>query len=138
MIDFRILDVNIEVGAAISKVATAHAGAIDVFIGTVRDNTRDRAVVELQFEAYEPMALAEMRKIGLTAIERWSLLGVSIHHRVGTLKVGDIAVVIAVSAPHRDAAFEACKFCIDTLKMTVPIWKKEIFIDGEVWVAAHP
>ncbi|MEL6718668.1 MAG: molybdenum cofactor biosynthesis protein MoaE, partial [Bacteroidota bacterium] len=90
------------------------------------------------FEAYEPMAVSEMRKIAEQAAHRWEARNISIHHRVGTLQVGEIAVIIAVATPHRKAAFEACQFAIDTLKETVPIWKKEIFEDGEVWVAAHP
>ncbi|MCL4136184.1 UNVERIFIED_CONTAM: hypothetical protein GTU68_015979 [Idotea baltica] len=84
------------------------------------------------------MAIKEMAKIAEAIMEKWNALAVSIHHRVGSLGIGDIAVIIAVSTPHRDKAFVACQYAIDTLKETVPIWKKEIFIDGEVWVAAHP
>jgi molybdopterin synthase catalytic subunit len=84
------------------------------------------------------MAIKEMQKIALTLEERWGALKVVIHHRVGALLVGEIAVIIAVSTPHRAAAFEACQYAIDTLKETVPIWKKEFFEDGEIWVAAHP
>jgi len=92
----------------------------------------------LEFEAFEPMAISEMCKIAESIMDKWSATKVSIHHRVGTLAIKEIAVVIAVSTPHRQAAFEACQYAIDTLKETVPIWKKEIFEDGEVWVAAHP
>ena len=84
------------------------------------------------------MALSEMKKIALQMQEQWPTEKISIHHRVGNLGIRDIAVIIAVSTPHRKAAFAACEFAIDTLKETVPIWKKEIFEDGEVWVAAHP
>ena len=84
------------------------------------------------------MAIREMEKIAHAAKDKWPLEKVTIAHRVGDLKIGDIPVIIGVAAAHRDAAFEACRFCIDTLKETVPIWKKEIFADGEVWVAAHP
>ena len=84
------------------------------------------------------MALRELQKIADRAAEKWPLHAVAIHHRVGILSVGEVAVVIAVGAAHRDAAFEACRFAIDTLKKTAPIWKKEVFEDGETWVAAHP
>jgi len=114
------------------------AGGQAVFIGTVRNQTQDKKVLKLLFEAYIPMAEKEMEKIAHQIYERWKALKVVIHHRVGELEVGEIAVIIAISTPHRSAAFEACKYAIDTLKMTVPIWKKEIFEDGEIWVAAHP
>jgi molybdopterin synthase catalytic subunit len=114
------------------------SGGIDVFIGTVRDVTKGKAVIRLEFEAYEPMALKEMNKIVEQAVAQWPVQKLLIHHRTGVLQVGEVPVIIAVSCAHRDAAFEACRFVIDTLKQTVPIWKKEIFEDGEVWVAAHP
>jgi len=114
------------------------SGGIDVFIGTVRDATKGKRVLRLGFEAYEPMALKEMEKIAAQAFDKWPVQKLLIHHRTGVLEVGEVPVVICVSCAHRDAAFEACRFVIDTLKQTVPIWKKEIFEDGEVWVAAHP
>lgn len=113
-------------------------GGTCIFVGTVRDQTKDKSVIALEFEAYAPMAESEMRKIANAAHDKWSLLRVAIHHRVGRLGIGEIPVLIAVSSAHRAEAFEACRFCIDTLKETVPIWKKEMFADGEVWVAAHP
>ena len=109
-----------------------------MFIGTVRNATKGKKVNKLEFEAYEPMAIAEMEKIAKQAFEKWPVQKVLIHHRIGVLEVGEVPVVIAVSAAHRAAAFDACRYIIDTLKQTVPIWKKEIFEDGEVWVAAHP
>jgi molybdopterin synthase catalytic subunit len=114
------------------------SGGIDVFIGTVRNATKGKKVIKLEFEAYEPMAIAEMKKIAEQAFDKWQVQKVLIHHRTGVLEVGEVPVVIAVSAAHRAAAFDACRHIIDTLKQTVPIWKKEIFEDGEVWVAAHP
>lgn len=114
------------------------SGGIDVFIGTVRNATKGKAVVRLEFEAYEAMAITEMEKIAKQAIEKWAVQKLLIHHRTGILAVGEVPVIIAVSAAHRAAAFEACRYVIDTLKQTVPIWKKEIFEDGGVWVAAHP
>ena len=121
-----------------SWTGSPEAGGTCTFVGTVRNKTSDKKVLALEFEAYEPMAIREMQNIAEKAQERWPILRIAIHHRLGKLAIGDIPVVIAVSCAHRDAAFEACKFCIDTLKETVPIWKKEIFEDGDVWVAAHP
>lgn len=117
---------------------TPQSGGIDVFIGTVRDATKGKTVLRLEFEAYEAMAIKEMQKIADEAFSKWPVQKLLIHHRTGILKVGEVPVIIAVSCAHRDAAFEACRYVIDTLKKTVPIWKKEIFVDGEVWVAAHP
>ena len=114
------------------------AGALNVFIGTGRDTTKDKPVVHLDFEAYEPMAIKELEKIAEQARKQWPIESLAIHHRVGRLAIGDIPVVIAVSTPHRQQGFEACQFMIDTLKLTVPIWKKEVFEDGEEWVSAHP
>ncbi|MDP9079526.1 MAG: molybdenum cofactor biosynthesis protein MoaE [Bacteroidota bacterium] len=114
------------------------SGGTDVFIGTVRNATKGKRVIRLEFEAYEPMAIAEMEKIAKQAFKKWPVQKILIHHRTGVLEVGEVPVVIAVSTAHRAAAFDACRFIIDTLKQTVPIWKKEIFEDGEVWVAAHP
>ncbi len=138
MIDIQLLATPLDPKACIQQVEHPSSGGTAVFIGTVRDNTKGKAVIRLEFEAYGPMAISEMRKIAETVEERWSALQVAIHHRTGSLNIGEIAVIIAVATPHRKAAFEACEYAIDTLKETVPIWKKEIFEDGEVWVAAHP
>ncbi|MEO6039267.1 MAG: molybdenum cofactor biosynthesis protein MoaE [Saprospiraceae bacterium] len=137
-IDLQITDQPLDVMACIGQVTTSGSGGIDVFIGTVRDTTRGKPVLRLEFEAYESMALRELQKIAEQAGIRWPVQAIAIHHRVGVLQIGEVAVVIAVSAAHREAAFEACRFAITTLKHTVPIWKKEVFTDGEVWVAAHP
>jgi molybdopterin synthase catalytic subunit len=136
--DIKISAQTLNVQACIDWVMTPQSGGIDVFIGTVRNATKGKAVIELAFEAYEKMALAEMEKIALQACEKWPVQKLLVHHRTGVLAVGEVPVIIAVSAAHRDAAFEACRYVIDTLKQTVPIWKKEIFEDGETWVAAHP
>jgi molybdopterin synthase catalytic subunit len=122
----------------IDWVMSPQSGGIDVFIGTVRDSTKGKNVMRLEFETYKSMAIKEMEKIADQAYQQWPVQKILIHHRVGVLQIGEIPVIIAVSAAHRDAAFEACRFLIDTLKQTVPIWKREIFEDGEVWVAAHP
>jgi len=128
----------LNIQSCIDWIMSPQSGGIDVFIGTVRNATKGKAVLRLEFEAYEPMALTEMEKIVKQAIEKWPVQKALVHHRTGVLQVGEVPVIIAVSAAHRAAAFEACRYIIDTLKQTVPIWKKEIFEDGEVWVAAHP
>lgn len=126
------------VQSAIDWIMSPESGGIDVFIGTVRNATKGKKVIRLEFETYEVMAILEMDKIATLTFEKWPVQKVLIHHRTGILEVGQIPVIIAVSAAHRDAAFDACRFIIDTLKQTVPIWKKEVYEDGEVWVAAHP
>ena len=138
MIDIQLKDTPLITQECVDYVASASAGGSTVFIGTVRNQTKDKPVLRLEFESYAPMAISEMRKIAEQAQVKWSCEKISIHHRVGVLAIGEIAVIIAVATPHRKAAFEACEYCINTLKDTVPIWKKEFFEDGEVWVAAHP
>jgi molybdopterin synthase catalytic subunit len=122
----------------IHSVAHLEGGAICSFIGTVRSKTADQKVIRLEYECYEPMAISEINKIIEQAKSKWPVLMVAISHRIGMLQLGDEAVVLAVSTPHRKESFEACQFIIDTLKQTVPIWKKEVFEDGEEWVSAHP
>ena len=138
MIDIQLKDTPLSTTECSDLVASPSTGGTVLFVGTVRNHTKGKAVVRLEFEAYAPMAVSEMRKIAAEAKSRWSVDKIVIHHRVGVLAIGEIAVIIAVATPHRKAAFEACQYAIDTLKETVPIWKKEIFEDGEVWVAAHP
>lgn len=138
MTDIQLLETALDVQACIAMVQSPEVGGIDVFIGTVRNQTKGKEVIRLEFEAYASMAIQQMQHIAKQAKEKWSVLGIVIHHRVGVLQVGDIPVIIAVSAPHRGDAFDACRYIIDTLKQTVPIWKKEVFADGEVWVNAHP
>ena len=114
--------------------------------GYAREWTSGRRTLYLVYEAYEPMALREMKRLGEQAHERFDIAHIGIVHRTGRLEIGDTSVVISVSAPHRRAAFEACQWAIRELKRTVPIWKKEVFADGEVWVegegaptpGAHP
>jgi molybdopterin synthase catalytic subunit len=138
MKDIRLSDQELSIGACIDFVRTQEAGGIDVFIGTVRNSTKGKRVLRLEFEAYESMAVHQMELIAAEASEKWKLFKISIHHRTGTLEVGEIPVIIAVSSAHRADAFDACRYIIDTLKEKVPIWKKEFFEDGEVWVNAHP
>lgn len=137
-LDIKIFAEPLVAASCIDWAMSPQCGGIDVFIGTVRNSTKGKKVIRLEFEAYERMALNEMKKIAEAACTKWPVLKILIHHRTGVLSPGDIAVIIAVSAAHRDAAFDACRYAIDTLKQTVPIWKKEVFEDGEVWVAAHP
>ena len=111
------------------------AGAVALFSGVVRDQTGGRRVKFLEYEAHAPMALAKMREIAIAIRGRWpGIIRVAMLHRIGRLEIGESSVMIAVSSPHRREAFEACHFAIDTLKETVPVWKKESFEDGEVWV----
>ena len=121
-----------------SFVQDASCGGISLFVGTVRNATKNKEVTLLDFSGYEPMAIKEMQKIADLSLQKFDIHKIAIHHAVGELKIGDIPVIIAVSSAHRKAAFEACEFAIDTLKETVPIWKKEHFEDGEVWVNSHP
>ena len=113
-------------------------GGIVAFVGTVRNSTQSKEVTQLDFSTYKPMAIKEMQKIAKLALEKFNIQKIAIHHAEGMLQIGDIPVIITASAKHRKAAFEACQFAIDRLKETVPIWKKEYFEDGEVWVNAHP
>jgi|SRR5699024_5566805 len=137
MIDLKILDTALSASEALAKMNHPACGGIDIFIGMVRAQTEKQEVVRLEYEAYYGMAIKEMEKIAQEVKAKWSVEDILIHHRVGILSVGEIAVIIAVNAPHRKAAFEACQYAIDTLKQTVPIWKKEVFVNGEEWVSAH-
>ena len=128
----------IDVASALRYLQTTQAGAIDFFLGVVRDNTQNRPVDRLEYEAYDRMALSEMQKIVHSAHQQWSVLGCVVIHRKGTLLIGEMAVLIGVATAHRADAFDACRYIIDTIKQTVPIWKKEVFTDGEIWVNAHP
>ena len=103
-------------------------GGIVAFVGTVRNSTQSKEVTQLDFSTYKPMAIKEMQQIAEIAIKKFAIKKIAIHHAEGMLQIGDIPVIITVGAPHRKAAFEACEFAIDTLKETVPIWKKNIFL----------
>ena len=118
--------------------ATSGDGALCLFVGLVRDHNRGRTVVRLEYEAYEEMALPLMEEIAAEVRRRWPVTDVRIVHRLGSLDVGEPSVAVAVSSPHRDEAFTACRHAIDTLKATVPIWKKEFYSDGEEWQDERP
>lgn len=136
--NIQISPIPLQVQDCINWAESKQSGGINVFIGTVRDETKGKKVTHLLFEVYESMAIKEMEKLAESVLQQWPVHKILIHHRSGDLKPGDVAVVIVVSASHRAAAFEACRYTIDTLKQTVPIWKKEFFEDGAVWVSAHP
>ncbi len=138
MIQVKVTAEPLIVQTTFDLVHSDGAGGTCIFVGTVRNQTKGKQVLRLDFEAYVPMAEKEMRKIAATVTERWKAHHVVMHHRIGSLAIGEVPVIIAVATPHRKAAFEACQYAIDTLKETVPIWKKEFFEDGAVWVAAHP
>jgi MoaE-MoaD fusion protein len=125
----------------VATLKAAEDGAVAVFEGIVRNHSRGKTTLYLEYEAYEPMALAEMRKLAREAGERWKIVRIAIAHRVGTVEIGETSVAIAVSSAHRAEAFEACRFAIDRLKEIVPIWKKEYFEGGELWIGcqtSHP
>jgi MoaE-MoaD fusion protein len=131
---FEITTEPLDVGAIARRVILPECGATVTLDGYAREWTRGRRTVHLVYEAYEPMALKEMERLGRQVHEQFEIAHIGIVHRTGKLEIGETSVVIAVSAPHRRAAFEACEWAIRELKRTVPIWKKEVFEDGEVWV----
>ena len=131
---FRLSDQPLSLDTAVAEVADERAGAIATFTGTVRRQSRGREVTQLEYEAYTEMAEDVMAQLANDLQERYELCAVAIHHRVGTLGIGEASVVIAVSAPHRQDALAACKDAIDTLKQTVPLWKKELYEGGEEWI----
>jgi molybdopterin synthase catalytic subunit len=134
---FELCHSPINSAEIIQHVRADQDGAIVTFDGFVRNESHGRRTLYLEYEAYEPMAVAKMREIGMLIHQEFSVHRVAIVHRLGRLQIGDTSVFIAVSAAHRAAAFDACRFTIDTLKRTVPIWKKEYFEDGAVWAAGE-
>jgi len=130
----RLQSEPIETSALTENVRGAADGAVTVFLGPVRDHNAGRRVLRLEYHAYAEMADSEMTRIEREAESRFGVSRVAIVHRTGPLEVGDVAVAVAVASPHRAEAFEACRFVIDTLKRTVPIWKKEFFEGGEIWI----
>ena len=138
MISIVITNKPLVVEEILELVTDGSAGAVNLFVGTVRNKTKGKLVLKLEFESYISMAIKEIEKIIEKACQKWPIIHIAIHHRVGVLVIGEIPIVIAVSTAHRKVGFEACEFCIDTLKETVPIWKREFFEDGDVWVSATP
>jgi len=129
---------HIEINEAYNFLQSPYCGAVNVFIGTVRNHSKGREVIKLMFEAYEAMALKEFEKIALAAKDKWPLEKVAIIHATGEKLPGEPVVVVGASSAHRDAVFEATAFIMHELKKTVPIWKHEYYTDETVWVNAHP
>jgi molybdopterin synthase catalytic subunit len=131
--EIRIVRDPIITEAVLRALKQPDDGAAVIFEGVVRDNTRGRRTLYLDYEAYEAMALNQMQGLAQSARERFRVRGISIVHRLGRLEIGEISVLIVVASAHRGPAFDACRWIIDTLKKTVPIWKKEYFEDGAMW-----
>ena len=131
---FRLISEPLDVAAVLREVESHDAGAVASFIGTVRRRSRDRDVLHLDYEAYEEMAEEMLARLGADLTERHGLTAVAIHHRLGRVELGEPSVVIAVSAPHRAAALDACREAIETLKASIPLWKKEVYSGGEEWI----
>lgn len=129
---------KIETAAALDKIKQPEDGAVVVFEGIVRNHSRGRSTLFLEYEAYEQMAIKEMEMLAEQARSQFQIRDIAIVHRVGRLEIGETSVLIVVASAHRAAAFEACRWIIDTLKRTVPIWKKEHFEDGAVWADGEP
>jgi len=134
---FRVTDKPIELQELVNYVSDAEAGAIATFIGTTRNNNEGRKVIALDYDGYPEMAEKELRRIGADAKTKWPICKMAIVHRLGPVQITEASVIIAVSAGHRDAAFAACRFAIEEIKKTVPIWKKEVYEGGEVWIGTQ-
>ena len=136
---FKITSDEIELGDVIRAVEAGDAGAIVHFLGVVRNNTEGREVSYLEYEAYPPMAEKKMAEIAEEIHEKWGLDRIAMIHRVGRLEIGEVSVAVAVASPHRKEAFEACHYAMNRLKQIVPIWKREVWADGEEeWVKPDP
>ena len=128
----------IDADRIVAAAKSGEDGAVVVFDGIVRNHSRGRRTLHLDYEAYEEMAVGQMRELGQKALERFGVRQVTMVHRLGRLEIGETSVLIVVASAHRSAAFEACRWLIDTVKQTVPIWKKETFADGAVWAPGEP
>jgi molybdopterin synthase catalytic subunit len=134
---FRVTKGPIDLQELVRYVTDPEAGAIATFIGTTRNNNDGRTVIALDYDGYVAMAEKELARIGEDAKKRWQICRMAIVHRLGPVQITEASVVIAVSSGHRDAAFAACRFAIEEIKRTVPIWKKEVFEGGEVWIGTQ-
>lgn len=137
-ISIKIAKEKLNLQNCLDFVQDDSCGGISFFVGTVRNHTDNKTVLKLEFSTYKSMAIKEMQKIALQTIEKFEITKLAIHHFEGELKIGEIPVIIAASSPHRKNCIAACQFAIDELKKTVPIWKKEFFEDGSVWVNSRP
>jgi molybdopterin synthase catalytic subunit len=134
----EIVDGVIPTAEIVDAIKSGPDGAVCVFDGIVRNNTRGRQTIYLDYEAYREMALAQMQGLASEALTKFGVRDVALLHRLGRLRVGETSVLIVVASAHRGAAFDACRWLIDTLKKQVPIWKKETFVDGAVWADGEP
>jgi molybdopterin synthase catalytic subunit len=134
---FHATNQPIDLNELVLFVTDPEAGAIATFIGTTRNNNEGRKVIGLDYEAYPQMAEKELARISEDAKKQWPICRMAIVHRLGPVKIGEASVIIAVSSAHRDAAFAACRYAIEEIKKTVPIWKKEVFEGGEVWIGTQ-
>jgi molybdopterin synthase catalytic subunit len=134
---FRVTDQPLNLQELVDFVSDPGAGAIATFIGTTRNNNEGRRVVALDYDAYAEMAEKELRRIGGDANKKWQLCRMAIVHRIGPVQITQASVMIAVSSAHREAAFAACRFAIEEIKKTVPIWKKELYEGGELWIGTQ-
>lgn len=132
---FEITDQPLSLDPLVNVVKRSNSGAIATFLGVVREQTRGRQVRYLEYEAYREMAILKMREIADEIHRTWRVDEIALMHRIGHLQIGEASVAIAVSAPHRHEALAACAYAIDRLKKVVPIWKKEVWTDGEEWIA---
>jgi molybdopterin synthase catalytic subunit len=134
---FRVTDNSLDLQELIDYVVDPEAGAIATFVGTTRNNNDGRKVIALDYEAYPEMAEKELVRLGEEAKSKWPICRMAIVHRIGPVQITEASVMIAVSAAHREAAFAACRFAIEEIKKTVPIWKKEVFEGGEIWIGTQ-
>ncbi len=134
---FRVTEKALDLQELVKSVSDPEAGAIVTFIGTTRNHNEGRRVISLDYEAYPEMAEKELARLGEEARKRWNIQRIAIAHRIGHVPIGEPSVIIAVSAAHRNDAFQACRFAIEEIKKSVPIWKKEIFEGGEVWIGTQ-
>ncbi len=134
---FRVTKKALELQELVTFVTDPAAGAIATFVGTARDHNEGHKVISLEYEAYPEMAERELARLGEEAGRKWKIQRIAIVHRVGAVRIGEPSVIVAVSAAHRQDALEACRFAIEELKKTVPIWKKEFFEGGEVWIGTQ-
>ena len=131
---YQIVRKPIQVNKLTQQLGQGEDGAMVTFIGVVRNNTQGRSTMFLEYEGYEPMAIRKLSEIGTIIHRQWQIGHIGIVHRLGRLEIGEVSVAIVITSPHRKVAFEVCQYAIDTLKKIVPIWKKEFFEDGEIWV----
>jgi molybdopterin synthase catalytic subunit len=134
---FRVTDKPINFQELVDCVTDPEAGAIATFIGTTRNNNQGRKVIALDYEAYPEMAEKELARLGEEAKKKWQICRMAVIHRIGPVQISEPSVMIAVSAAHREAAFAACRFAIEEIKKTVPIWKKEVYEGGEIWIGTQ-